>query len=293
MKTFVIINPVSGKQRRDPADWERPVKINFPHADGAFTKRAGHATELAAQAIAAGYEQIFVAGGDGTINEVARALVGKPTALGIIPKGSGNGLAREIGMPLHYEEALAALQRAEPVACDVGQANGEYFFNVAGVGIEAEIAHQFAEYGKNGARGMWPYFKLGLQTIFSYKPQVLEVQYNEQEELMIPLTLVFANGAQYGSNFIIAPRANLTDGLFDMVQVPDLPKWKLALAAPTFFSKTFRPLEVTQMHRTAEAVIRSEEEIVYHLDGEPKVTRQELRISLLPKALNVLIPKGF
>ena len=292
MKTFIIINPVSGKQRRTNEEWEAPAKVNFPDAAGAFTKYAGHATELAAQAVKDGYEQILVAGGDGTINEVARALVGTPVALGILPKGSGNGLARELGIPLRYEEALAALQHARKVACDVGQANGEYFFNVAGVGIEAEIARQFAQYGQSGKRGMWPYFKLGLKAVFSYKPKALRVQYNEQEELLTPLTLVFANGTQYGSNFKIAPHASLTDGLFDMVEVQDVPKYKLALAAPTFFSKDFRPIEVTRTQRTAQAIIYAEGEIVYHLDGEPRVTQNQLKISLLPKQLNLLIPYG-
>ena len=292
MKTFVIINPVSGKQRREKEDWLRPVQINFPDAVCAFTQSAGHATELAARAVSEGYEQILVAGGDGTINEAARALVGKSAALGIIPKGSGNGLARELGIPLSYEQALLTLQHCEPVACDVGQANGEYFFNVAGVGIEAEIARQFAEHGKTGERGMWPYFKLGIQTVFSYKPKFLEVHYNGKSELMAPLTLVFANGAQYGSNFIIAPRASLVDGLFDMVRVPNFPKWQLALAAPTFFSKTFRPLQVSQTQHTAHAIIKADEEIVYHLDGEPKTTKNRLEISLLPRALKLLIPRG-
>ena len=293
MKTFVIINPVSGKARRTREAWEQPVKINFPDAAGAFTQRPGHATELAAQAVQEGYEQILVAGGDGTINEAARALVGKPAALGIIPKGSGNGLARELGIPLRYEEALLAFQQAEPVLCDVGQANAEYFFNVAGVGIEAEIARQFAEYGKKGARGMWPYFKLGARTIFSYKPKTLEVTYDGKTEFLSPLTLVFANGTQYGSNFKIAPHASLTDGLLDMVEVADVPKWKLALAAPTFFSKTFRPIEVTRTHRITQARLRTNGEIVYHLDGEPKVTQKELTISILPKQLKLLKPRGF
>ena len=139
MKILFIINPVSGKLRRDKAQWQRPVENNFPQADITFTQRPAHATELAAQAVKDHYE-IFVVGGDGTINEVARALVGTQTALGIIPKGSGNGLARELGIALHYEEALAAMQKATPQACDVGKANDEYFFNLAGVGIEAEIA---------------------------------------------------------------------------------------------------------------------------------------------------------
>ncbi len=293
MKTFIIINPVSGGKHREKAEWEAPVKVNFPHAQGAFTQYAGHATELAAQAVKEGYEQILVAGGDGTINEAAKALVGTKAALGIIPKGSGNGLARELGMPLMYEEALAALQKATPVPCDVGVANGEYFFNLAGVGIEAQIAKDFAEYGKDGKRGMWPYFKLGAKAVFSYQPKTLRVSYNGKDEIFTPLTLVFANGTQYGSNFKIAPRADLTDGKLDMVEVLPVNKFKLALAAPTFFSKTFRPLEVTRTQKTAEAVINYDGEIVYHLDGEPKTAQNELRISILPRALNLLIPHGF
>ena len=290
MKTGFIVNPVSGKQRRTPEEWIRPIELNFPQADVFFTQRPGHGTELAAEAVKQGYEQLIVAGGDGTINEVARALVGTQTALGIIPKGSGNGLARELGMPLLFEEALLALQRATPVCCDVGQANGEYFFNVAGVGIEAEIARQFAQYGQSGKRGKWPYFKLGARTIFSYQPLTLQVQYNGKDETLTPLTLVFANGTQYGSNFIIAPQASLTDGHFDMVEVENVSKWKLALAAPQFFSKTFRPVQVTRVQHTARAVIRREGEIVYHLDGEPRVAQQELTIQLLPQCLRLLVP---
>ncbi len=293
MKTLIIINPLSGGKRRELADLEKAALINFPHADGVFTKYAAHATELAAKAVKEGYENIIVAGGDGTINETAKALVGTQTALGIIPKGSGNGLAREIGMPLMYEQAWVALQKATPVACDVGVANGEYFFNLAGVGIEAQIAKDFAEYGKTGKRGMWPYFKLGAKAVFSYQPKTLRVRYNGKDEIMTPLTLVFANGTQYGSNFNIAPRADLTDGQFDMVEVSNVSKWKLALAAPTFFNKTFRPFEISQTHKTPEAIINYEGEIVYHLDGEPKTTQNELKISMLSKALKLLIPHKF
>ncbi|MBO7238008.1 MAG: diacylglycerol kinase family lipid kinase [Elusimicrobiaceae bacterium] len=293
MKTFVIINPVSGKQEREKEEWEKPVRINFPDAAVFFTKHAGHATQLATQALQDGYEHILVAGGDGTINEVARVLVGKPAALGIIPKGSGNGLARELGIPLRYEEALVRYQHPQPFWCDVGVANGEYFFNVAGIGIEAEIARQFAEHGKSGTRGMWPYFKLGAQTLFSYQPKALSVTYDGQEQLLVPLTLVFANGTQYGSNFTIAPYAALNDGFLDMVEVKDVPKWKLALAAPSFFRKAPAAFGVTHMHRTTQAVVRAQGEIVYHLDGEPRVTRDELTISLLPQKLKLLKPQVF
>ena len=293
MKTFVIINPVSGARRMEKTQLEHVARINFPHAQGAFTQHAGHATQLAAQAVKEGYECVIVAGGDGTVNEAAGALVGTQTALGIVPKGSGNGLARELGMPLLYEEAFTALQKAQPLACDVGQANGEYFFNVAGVGIEAEIARQFARHGQKGTRGKWPYFKLGAEILLSYHPKTLRVSYNGKDEILTPLTLVFANGTQYGSNFKIAPHASLNDGQLDMVEVLAASKWKLALAAPTFFSKTFRPIQVTRTQHTARAVIHFGGEIVYHLDGEPKTAQNELHISLLPKALRLLVPNRY
>ena len=292
MKIRLIVNPISGTQRRSESAWKAPLQRLHLAADVVFTQYAGHATELAIQAAQTGYEQIWVAGGDGTLNEVARALVNTPLALGIIPKGSGNGLARELGMPLRYEKALAALQQATVIACDVGIANEEYFFNLAGVGIEAEIARQFAAHAQQGRRGKWPYFKLGAKTIFSYVPPTLQVQYNGQEKSCTALTLVFANGAQYGSNFIIAPQASLTDGQFDMVEVKNVSKWKLSLALPEFFTKKFRPVGVTEVHRTAKATITAPGEIVYHLDGEPRVVQNKLEISLLPKALKLLVPQG-
>ena len=293
MKTFVIINPISGGKQQDQNTLAQAALVNFPHANISFTQYAGHATQLASDAVKEGYEQIFVAGGDGTINEVAKTLVNTSVALGIIPKGSGNGLARELGIPLRYEEAWVALQKATPVPCDVGLANNEYFFNLAGVGIEAQIAKDFAEYGKTGKRGMWPYFKLGAKAVFSYLPKTLRVRYNGKDEILTPLTLVFANGTQYGSNFSIAPRADLTDGKFDMVILKPISKWKMALAAPTFFSKTFRPFDITETQKTNQAIINYDGEIVYHLDGEPKTALNELCISILPKALNLLIPHGF
>lgn len=292
MKTLAIINPISGKQRRSAEEWRQPIALNFPQATVAFTERAGHATELAAQAVNQHVEQILVAGGDGTINEVARALVNTPVALGIIPKGSGNGLARELGMPLAYEEALVALQKTEKICCDVGVANGEYFLNVAGVGIEAEIAQQFDIYGKAGTRGKWPYFKLALQTIFRYTPPSLHLSYNGKEETRAPLTLVFANGTQYGSGFYIAPQANLTDGKLEMVEIKNVSKWKLLIHIVDFFQKNPLPPQITATQPVQQIEITSARQIVYHIDGEPKIAGKKLTIQVLPHALHLLKPKG-
>lgn len=294
MKILFILNPHSGKLNGDAdkiSALAAAIQLNFPGADMRLTKAPGHATELAREAAQNGYAAVAAIGGDGTINETARGLVGSATALAVIPNGSGNGLARELGMPLLWQEALVRLQKPRPAQCDAGRANGELFLNLAGVGIEADIAWQFMEQGQNGARGKWPYFKIGAKTAFTYKPRTLRVQTdNNPEQTLSPLTLVFANGRQYGSNFKIAPEASLTDGELDMVTVLDAPKWKLALAAPSFFTDHWRPFGLTQTAHVKRARIVQPGEIVYHIDGEPRKAQDSLEITVEPAALNIWLP---
>lgn len=289
MKILFIINPKSGKGR-DPQDIVNCIKLNFPQAAWALTTGPRHATELAAKAVSQQYEAVVAVGGDGTINETAQALVNTPTALGVIPGGSGNGFARELHMPLTLQEAVFCLQKAKTVRCDVGQANGELFLNLAGVGIEAQIAYDFMQYGKTGKRGMWPYFKLGAKDAFTYQPQEMQLEYDGHRETLRPLSVTFANGTQYGSNFKIAPQASLTDGWLEKVVIKNVHKLKLLAAAPTFFTDDSTHLGVTDTTRVKHVLLRQPGEIIYHLDGEPKKTQDQLEIKILPAALNVLIP---
>lgn len=293
MKILFILNPQSGQLNGDPDKIEalgHAIQLNFPGADMRLTKAPGHATQLARAAVLAGYDAAVAIGGDGTINETARGLVGSSTALGVIPNGSGNGFARELGMPMSVTESLARLQKPRVFSCDAGRANGELFLNLAGVGIEADIAWQFMQHGKTGRRGMWPYFKIGAKTAFSYQPKTLTLETDNQTRTIAPLTLVFANGRQYGSNFKIAPQASLTDGELDMVTVSDAPKWKLALAAPSFFTDGWRPFGITQTKHVKRALIQHPGEIIYHVDGEPRKTQDRLEIAIEPHALTVWRP---
>ena len=291
MSIRFILNPISGKTPADPEHLARVIQLNFPGADMRLTKAPGHATELAREAANLGFESVVAIGGDGTVSETASGLVGTQTALGVIPHGSGNGLARELGMPLSLEEAAMRLQKGTRVPCDTGLANGELFLNMAGIGLEAEIAWQFMEYGKTRKRGKWPYFKIGTQTVFSYRPRKLEVTADGLTTQLAPLTLTFANGRQYGSNFKIAPHASLTDGKLDMITVHDAPKWKLALAAPAFFTDNYRPFGVTSEASITKAIIKQPGEIRYHIDGEPRKTTDTLEITLRPKSLTLLFPE--
>ncbi|ACC97598.1 Kinase family protein [Elusimicrobium minutum Pei191] len=283
--TLFIVNPNSGA-KKDGAEFALTVKNFFPEAEVKFTERAGHAGEIAAHAAAKGYKSVIACGGDGTINETASALKNTDTALGIIPRGSGNGFAREIGMSTNNLKALVQLQQAKPVLCDMGQINDDFFINVAGVGIEAVIAHAFARHGK---RGMLPYFLIGAKTVFTYKPKHLTVVADGKEMKINPLTLVFANGRQYGSEFKIAPKASLTDGLLDMVQV--LPKnlFRLALSLPSFFNSEFRPLDPTVVDKIQNAEIFSDEALYYHVDGEPKkAATNKITVKIIKSCIKIL-----
>ena len=289
MKILFIINPKSGKGR-DPRETIDCIQLNFPAASWALTEAPGHATQLAQKAVEQGYNAVVAIGGDGTINETARALVHTQTALGVVPNGSGNGLAREMGMPLSIEESLLRLQTAHAVRCDAGKANGEIFLNLAGVGIEAQIAYDFMQYGKSGKRGMWPYFKLGAKDVLTYRPQPVELELDGKKSTVSPLSVAFANGTQYGSNFKIAPQASLTDGWLECVLIKNESKLKLLSALPSFFGNDPSHKGVTQTTQVKKAVLRKAGEIIYHLDGEPKTTQDRLEITIEPGALNLLLP---
>ena len=222
----------------------------------------------------------------------ARGLIGTQTALGVIPRGSGNGFARELGMPLDFNQALSALAHANIQPCDAGTANNELFLNVCGVGIEAEIAWQFMQHGKTGARGKWPYFKIGAKTVFTYQPPTFDLEIDGTHTQAAPLTLVFANGRQYGSNFKIAPQADFSDGLLDMVSVRNAPKWEMALALPGFFTDTWRPFGITHTTQVKHVIISREGSFPYHIDGEPRQAQNTLEITVKPHALQVLFAEG-
>ena len=290
-KIVFVVNPKSGKKKLNISLLEQSVRHYFPQGELQLTEGPAHATVLARAGAQQGAQAVIAVGGDGTINEVAQGLVGTEAALGVIARGSGNGFARELGMLLPIERAVARLAKLKPVLCDVGRANGELFLNLAGVGIEAVIAWQFMEQGKTGKRGMWPYFKMGAQTAWSYKPQGLHVTYDGKTTQQAPLTLVFANGRQYGSNFKIAPNASLTDGFLDMVSVQNGNKLKLLLAAPFFFTNKWRPFGLTQVTAVREAVVEKKGDIIYHIDGEPRKTQDKLEIRIEPQSLYVLMER--
>lgn len=283
MKRLFIINPKSGAKRGGVDSLKAAIKKHFPSADIALTNAPGHAKELAKQ----NYDQITACGGDGTINEIVQSLAGTKTALGIIPLGSGNGLARELGAPLdNFEAACNNILKACPARCDLGRANGEYFVNLAGLGLEADIA---AAFDKQSGRGKWPYFKIGARKFLSYKAPQVSVEIDGGETINTrPLTLVFSNGRQYGSGFKIAPQASFGDGLLDMVYIENKGILRHILCLPNFFKPGISPCETRKFHKIKKAVARLEGGFNYHIDGEPRRAKDLLEIEIAPGAIYLL-----
>ena len=286
MKRF-IINPNAGKHKNLKL-LEKDIKKIFPQDDIIYTKCAGHAKELAREAAQKGYETVIAVGGDGTINEVTQGLVNSDTALGIIPCGSGNGFARLIKMPLKNNlKALEIIRANKTKKIDVGIAGAEYFLNVAGFGFDAIIAQKFAS---SKRRGKLPYFQIGVKEFFGFKAIKYELTFEDGTKAEIsPLCVAFANGNQYGSDFIIAPRADFDDGLLEMVLIKPANIFKLLLGFPNFFKEGLSPVKLTENKSIKKVEIKAAGPFAYHIDGEPRTCQNgELKISVVPAALKII-----
>ena len=250
-----------------------------------MTEGRGHARELAQGFVAAQCDSVIAMGGDGTVNEVAQALVGTSIPLGILPSGSGDGLATGLGLTTDIEQSLRTALTAEPVAIDVGYAGDRLFLNVAGVGFDGAIAHLFASRSTRGAVG---YVGTGTRLVWSYAPPDYEVRWHtgDVEEIRRgpKLLLGFANGPTYGNLAVLAPDASLRDGLLDMVLVsaggPVRQMWR----ARRLFMNHRRAAEGIERARIVRATV-SADVLMGHLDGEPFEASGTLEIGVRPQCL--------
>lgn len=291
MKILFILNPHSGHVRRRPqlaGQIRRFITARGLTATLVSSERPGHATELAAAAVREGCEVVAAVGGDGTMNEVASALVGTPAALGLVPCGSGNGLALHLGISLRPGTALEDLLSAKPRLIDSGVVNGLPFFNAMGLGYEAEIAAGFA---KLQSRGLAGYFRVGWPLLFSHQEECCRVTHDKgTTNFDQAFTLAVLNSDQYGNNAVLAPGARVDDGRFDLVTLRKVGLARaLALLWHIRFGGISRAPEL-RWCRSSHFVIERAKPGWIHTDGEPRATTIRLEITLKPKSLRVLVP---
>jgi diacylglycerol kinase (ATP) len=295
-RAVLIINPISGPKRRGTgAERVDVARRAFERlgVNGAIrvTERAGHAHELALEAAASGAELVIAWGGDGTINEIARALVqrddaGVPApALGIIPGGSGNGLARALGIPFDPARAIERALRSTARTIDAAELGDRLFFNVAGIGLDAHVAALVST--RVHHRGLLPYLSASAGDLLRYRPVDYEINIDGQTTQTSALVLAFANSRQWGFGAQIAPGADLTDGVLDFVVVQDRGFLGNALRVPSLFLRRIDRSRGIDTHRVREATIRSKEPMLFHVDGEAVQGSDTLVARVHPRALRL------
>lgn len=291
MSIAIIINPVSGGARQSQAQVRAQLAAAAIEqlgetADVLVTERAGHARLLAAAAVKRGARLVIAWGGDGTINEVASALAFGPVPLGIVPAGSGNGLAAELGIPSIPERAIAAAARAIPSSIDVGEIGGRLFVNVAGIGLDAQVAAQFNRVG-NRRRGFAGYVRIGVGALLTYVPSTYTISTGNDRLVVRAVVVVIANSAQYGNGAQIAPGARVDDGMLDLVVVEERSRLLTCLQAPRLFNGTVAKVSGCSIRQTREVRIECTDPMSFHVDGEPVQGGTELKARVHAKALKV------
>lgn len=288
-KVLFIINPKSGVDRvkaiENLIDGHLD-KAKFA-AEIAFTQYAKHGTELARDAALRGYNIVVAVGGDGSVNDIIAGLYNTDVSLAIIPKGSGNGLARTLKIPLDTAKAIAVINQEKYSKIDLGEANRHLFVSNVGVGFDALVAKKFA---KSNRRGIAMYSWIVIKHLWRYKEWVWELEVDGKIYKEKSFILTIANARQFGYNFQIAPLADLQDGLFDIVILKKYPKILGAFIAIRAFRGTLLKSRFVQYLQGKNVIIRHPALNLLQVDGDVHSCSKEIKITLLPAALNILVP---
>lgn len=284
-----IVNPISGALRNPDKIIDLIqllLKDSELECEIKKTAHTGDATKLAQEAVNQQMDMVVAVGGDGTINEVGRGLVNSDVILGVIPAGSGNGFARNFNIPLNIRKSIELLKSPELKKIDIGKINDHYFFNVAGIGLDAEISAHFEQFG---FRGPLPYFMIGFREFFRYRPESIVLNLNGEELYFNPIVLSIANAPQYGNGAIIAPQAKPDDGELDFCVMSSISILKAIFNVQKLFNGTIDQLEEMQIFKSAAAEIIRQKKGYIHTDGNFHMEEACLKIEVIHKQLNLAV----
>ncbi|MFA8449339.1 MAG: diacylglycerol kinase family protein [Bacteroidales bacterium] len=287
-----IINPISGigKQKRIEVYAEELIDKSKFDFDFAYTQYPGHATTIAQNASKKNIDIVVIVGGDGSLNETMKGLLGSKTALGIVPCGSGNGFARHLNIPLNPREAIKQINTSKSISVDTVSLNDKTFISIAGIGYDAYVAKKFSN---TKHRGFLGYTQVVVKSFLQYKDQDYLIKLDNKEEISTrAFFITFANSNQFGYNTIIAPMASLTDGKIDIciVKKPkftQIPKMMRLL----FTGKLNRSENVKYYQANSAYICTQNNETFVNIDGESQSTTNKINIQVHPSSINVVVPQ--
>jgi len=284
-----IINPISGgkQKKRVPAIIDRYLDRNKFNPNFSFSEHVGHAKEIAEEAVHKNFDIIVAAGGDGTINEVATIVLKHKKVLGILPLGSGNGLARFLKIPKNIKEAIFILNNLKTDHIDTATFNGTCFFNLAGMGFDAHLSALFSGHKKRGLSG---YVKLGFREIVNYKVQQYKIVIDGIEYKREAFAISIANSSQYGNDVYISPTASVKDGLLDVCIIKPFSLLKLPILTYVMIRSKAETSAMIEIIKGSNIKIYREKEAPVHVDGEPINMGAEIEIAVKPLSLEVIVP---
>ena len=284
-----IINPISGTGSKDviPSLIERHIDRDIYDVELRFTEYAGHAHEIATKCKDEGKDIVVAVGGDGTVNEVARSIIDSKTALGIVPCGSGNGLARHLMLPMSVKGALDVINVGLIHQLDYGVIDDHPFFCTCGMGFDAFISKKFADAGK---RGMLTYLENVLREGLSYKPDTYEITLDGNDAQRYKAFLVsVANASQYGNDAYIAPQASMSDGLLDVVIMEPFDIIEAPQVGIELMNKTIDKSSKIKCFKAKDIMIRRSKPGVIHFDGDPVEAGTDLHVTLHTKGIQIVV----
>ena len=291
-KILFLINPNSGTKYKgrlpeliqkltDPEIFEVEVHI---------TRFKGEATEIVSQKLKEGYRYFVAVGGDGTVNEIGKVLINTQAILGIIPIGSGNGLARHLKIPLDPAQAIHVINNLNTKDIDYGIINNMPFFCTCGIGFDALIGEKFDQ---NKRRGLVSYVKTVFSEYFDFQPETYQITINDQQKKEYRAFLItFANASQYGNNALIAPKADICDGMLDICILFPFRFYKAPFIGIRLFSGSIDKSKDIVYHKASKIYVERRSEAIIHIDGETRSPGKNLDISLIGNGLKVIVP-GF
>lgn len=287
-----IINPISGTTRKHNITEMiyRTLQVDRSRIKIVLTRYAGHGREIAAEAAQQGIPYVISVGGDGTMNEIASSLLHTKTSLGIIPMGSGNGLARHLGIPLDPIKAIALMNDFSIKTIDSGNINDIPFFCTAGIGLDAQVSKVFDDLP---TRGLKTYVKAFIKKVRSYRGDALNIRINDENEIKGTFLLcTFANANQYGNNAFIAPHASLSDQQLNLVLMKPVNVVEAIQKVYKLFSKKLDRDKTMHHDLFKTIIVERNAEGPAHIDGEPIVLGTSIVVQCVPQSLQILVPKS-
>ena len=285
-----IVNPIAGGRKK--SHFENLLKMykeeSGLNASIIYTRYAAHAYEIAIEEVKKGTDTIIAVGGDGTINEVARALIDTEVTLGVIPLGSGNGFARHFQYPLNEKKALKIILNNSSIKIDVGFVNDKPFFCTSGLGFDAETSYVFSQHS---ARGFFVYALSFFKVIRSFRPGKYKIKLDDKIIEKEAYIINVANISQFGYHFYISPEASASDGYLDLVIIRKFPRFRgIVLAIRSFFGSIHKSKFVEVYKVRVIDIFQPESKKIIHIDGDPEIGEDTLSYRIKERCLRVILP---